>query len=368
MLLSLWVLPGLVATLTPIRVREMFSLTRDALITAFVAGDLFIVLPALVEASRTLIARHAPQIAGRGRPARRAGARLVQLSAHRQAVVDQLHRVCGLVRGCAPGAPRLPATCRDRLADVLRQSEFSGAVPARPVPNSRRYLPVVPGHRRDQLDGWARCWPPCTRWSWPCWARARSPECCTCARVPCCGISRSPLRCTIAVIGGARALFNGYLHTEYSKDEVLGSMQLMRTPTASATVHRAASRGGRVSDGAGAAGHSRAWRAARGLHARRPPVLVLQHEGGPGRLRRRAGAPPGQRARRRRLVRACRPGAAGGGDVEELLRHRDGRCGSDDPARLASALLGDLPGRDASPSSCRITRASCSPAGRRLAG
>ncbi len=61
LLLSLWVLPGLVATLTPIRVREIFSLTQNALITAFVAGDLFIVLPALVEASRTLIARHAPQ-------------------------------------------------------------------------------------------------------------------------------------------------------------------------------------------------------------------------------------------------------------------------------------------------------------------
>ncbi len=62
LLLSLWVLPGLVAALTPIRVREMFSLTRDALITAFVAGDLFIVLPTLIEASRTLVARHAPQV------------------------------------------------------------------------------------------------------------------------------------------------------------------------------------------------------------------------------------------------------------------------------------------------------------------
>jgi Na+/H+-dicarboxylate symporter/ABC-type amino acid transport substrate-binding protein len=57
-LVSLWVLPGLVAAVTPIRVREIFSLTRDALIVGFVAGDLFIILPVLIEASKTLIARH----------------------------------------------------------------------------------------------------------------------------------------------------------------------------------------------------------------------------------------------------------------------------------------------------------------------
>ena len=39
----------------------MFGLTRDAFLTAFVAGDLFIVLPALIEASRTLLARHIPE-------------------------------------------------------------------------------------------------------------------------------------------------------------------------------------------------------------------------------------------------------------------------------------------------------------------
>jgi Na+/H+-dicarboxylate symporter len=55
LLMSLWVLPALVAALTPIRMRDMFSLTRDALITAFVVGDLFIVLPVLITAARTLV-------------------------------------------------------------------------------------------------------------------------------------------------------------------------------------------------------------------------------------------------------------------------------------------------------------------------
>jgi Na+/H+-dicarboxylate symporter/ABC-type amino acid transport substrate-binding protein len=60
LLVSLWVIPGLIAALTPIRIGELFGLTRDALITAVVAGDLFIVLPVLTEASRTLLARHHP--------------------------------------------------------------------------------------------------------------------------------------------------------------------------------------------------------------------------------------------------------------------------------------------------------------------
>jgi Na+/H+-dicarboxylate symporter/ABC-type amino acid transport substrate-binding protein len=57
-LVSLWVLPGLVAALTPIPAREILRKTHDALITAFAAGDLFIVLPSLIEASKQLIAQY----------------------------------------------------------------------------------------------------------------------------------------------------------------------------------------------------------------------------------------------------------------------------------------------------------------------
>jgi Na+/H+-dicarboxylate symporter len=58
LLLSLWVLPGLVAALTPIGYRQIFAVTRDALITAFFIGDLFIVLPMLIENSRKLLEDH----------------------------------------------------------------------------------------------------------------------------------------------------------------------------------------------------------------------------------------------------------------------------------------------------------------------
>jgi Na+/H+-dicarboxylate symporter/ABC-type amino acid transport substrate-binding protein len=55
LMVSLWVLPGLVAALTPIRARDILAESRDSLITAFIAGDLFIVLPGLTQASRTLL-------------------------------------------------------------------------------------------------------------------------------------------------------------------------------------------------------------------------------------------------------------------------------------------------------------------------
>jgi Na+/H+-dicarboxylate symporter len=58
MLVGLWVLPGLVSTLTPIGYREVLGETRAALITAFMAGDLFIVLPILIEECKGLLARH----------------------------------------------------------------------------------------------------------------------------------------------------------------------------------------------------------------------------------------------------------------------------------------------------------------------
>ena len=57
-LIALWVLPGLVSALTPFSYREVLGPTRDALITAFMAGDLFIVLPILIQACKELLEAH----------------------------------------------------------------------------------------------------------------------------------------------------------------------------------------------------------------------------------------------------------------------------------------------------------------------
>ena len=58
LLVALWVLPGLVSALTPFSYKEVLGPTRDALITAFMAADLFIVLPILIQACKELLERH----------------------------------------------------------------------------------------------------------------------------------------------------------------------------------------------------------------------------------------------------------------------------------------------------------------------
>ncbi len=56
-LLAFWVLPALVAAVTPLSYRETVGPARDALVTAFATGSLFIVLPLIDERARSLLAQ-----------------------------------------------------------------------------------------------------------------------------------------------------------------------------------------------------------------------------------------------------------------------------------------------------------------------
>jgi len=58
LLFTFWILPGLVAALTPIKYREILSLSKDAMVTAFMTATLLVVLPMLVENCKTLLIRH----------------------------------------------------------------------------------------------------------------------------------------------------------------------------------------------------------------------------------------------------------------------------------------------------------------------
>ena len=60
LLMTFWLLPGLVTALTPLRYGEVIGLTRDALVTAFATSSLFIVLPVLAQRSKEMLARVAP--------------------------------------------------------------------------------------------------------------------------------------------------------------------------------------------------------------------------------------------------------------------------------------------------------------------
>jgi Na+/H+-dicarboxylate symporter/ABC-type amino acid transport substrate-binding protein len=55
LLLALWILPGLIASLTPVGAVESLTSCHEALITAFLVGDLFIVLPSLIESCSDLV-------------------------------------------------------------------------------------------------------------------------------------------------------------------------------------------------------------------------------------------------------------------------------------------------------------------------
>ncbi|HEY1304074.1 MAG TPA: cation:dicarboxylase symporter family transporter [Vicinamibacterales bacterium] len=59
-LLGFWIMPGLVAALTGITRRELLQRTHESVITATMAGDVFIVLPSLIDASRDLLKQHDP--------------------------------------------------------------------------------------------------------------------------------------------------------------------------------------------------------------------------------------------------------------------------------------------------------------------
>ena len=58
LLITLWLLPGLISIVTPVKHGEVIGHTKDALITAFMTGSVFVVLPILMEKSKELLHKH----------------------------------------------------------------------------------------------------------------------------------------------------------------------------------------------------------------------------------------------------------------------------------------------------------------------
>ncbi len=57
-LLCIWILPALLACCTPFSEREILENSRDMLITSFIIGNTFVVLPLIVDAVKRLVAQH----------------------------------------------------------------------------------------------------------------------------------------------------------------------------------------------------------------------------------------------------------------------------------------------------------------------
>ena len=56
--LTFWILPMLVTPFTPFKYRDIIGLTRDALVTAFTTGNLFVVLTVLTENCKDLFEKY----------------------------------------------------------------------------------------------------------------------------------------------------------------------------------------------------------------------------------------------------------------------------------------------------------------------
>jgi Na+/H+-dicarboxylate symporter/ABC-type amino acid transport substrate-binding protein len=236
LLVSLWVLPGLVAALTPIPMRDLFSLTRNALITAFVAGDLFIVLPALIAASRTLVQDHgAAGVDGSSLPDvivpasfnfPHAGKLLsisfvlfagwfadaaIRLADYPRLALTALVTFFGSLNIAVPfllDQFRIPAdTFQLFLASGVVNSRFGTLVAA-------VHTLVVSLLGTCAMTGSLR------------WHRGRMLR-----------YAVTTAALTVATIGGARFLFAQVLQQPYTKDQVLAGMQLLREPV-TAVVHR----------------------------------------------------------------------------------------------------------------------------------
>ena len=239
LLVSLWVLPGLIAALTPLRARDVLNESKDSLITACIAGDLFIVLPGLMQASRTLLGRLTP---GDDEPGRLTEVivpvsfnfphtgkllslsfvlfagwfsdTIVPLSSYPQLALAGLVTFFGSLNAAVPfllDLFRIPAdTFQLFLATGVINSRVGSLVAAvHTLTVALLVACAVSGHLR--------------------WRRG--------ALLSYAGITGALL---IAILGGTRAVMASGVSHEYSKDEVLASMHLLQRPVP-ATVARDAS-------------------------------------------------------------------------------------------------------------------------------
>jgi Na+/H+-dicarboxylate symporter/ABC-type amino acid transport substrate-binding protein len=236
LIVGLWVLPGLVAVLTPIRVRDILGESRDSLITAFIAGDLFIVLPGLMQASRTLLGRLSPGDEAPGRltevivPASfnfpHTGKLLslsfilfagwfadvpVPLSGYPQLALAGLVTFFGSLTAAVPfllDVFRIPSdTFQLFLATGVINSRVGSLVAAvHTLVVALLVSCAVTGHLR--------------------WRRG-----------PLLSYAGLTALLVVAVIGGTRVLSASTSPQQYSKDKVLASMQLLQQPVAATVAH-----------------------------------------------------------------------------------------------------------------------------------
>ena len=140
----------LVAALTPIRARDMLRSTRNSLITAFVAGDLFIVLPALIDASSTLLERHGAARSDADLPDVIVPASFNFPHTGKLLSISFVLFAGWFADALVPVAD-YPQLALSGLVTFFGSLNAAVPVPARSVSYSGRYVSAVSRDRRDQL-------------------------------------------------------------------------------------------------------------------------------------------------------------------------------------------------------------------------
>ena len=229
LLISLWVLPALVAALTPIRARDMLRESQDSLITAAIAGDLFIVLPGLTQASRTLLNRLEPRPADSDRLTDV----IVPTSFNFPHTAKLLSLSFILFAGWFADA-EVPAAAYPQLAFAGLVSFFGSLTAAVPflldlmrVPADTFHLFLATGVINSRVGSLVAAvhtltvalLATCAITGHLRWRRTRV--------LRYAGLTAALV---VAVLGGTRVLFATTLSPGYSKDAMLASMQLLNDP------------------------------------------------------------------------------------------------------------------------------------------
>ncbi len=162
LIVALWILPGLIAALTGIRIRDLFTRTHDSLVVAFVAGDLFIVLPGLIDACKDLLAqRHGADSARSRQPVDdlRAGPDVIVPVSFNLPHTGKLLSLSFIP--FAAWFADMSLSVRDYpqlfgagLLSFFGSTEQCRTVSARSLRFAGRHIPAVSGHRRRQFAVW----------------------------------------------------------------------------------------------------------------------------------------------------------------------------------------------------------------------
>ena len=346
LLLSLWVLPGLVSALTPIPYRAVLGRTRDALLTAFLTGSLFIVLPMLIDATKALLREYRPD----------------------NPEVESLPNVIVATSFNFPHAGKLLA-----LTFILFAGWFSDVVvPGREYPKlaatgllvlfgninvavpflldlfgipadtfhlfnvtsvvNARFGTLVAGSHTIAvalLGTWALAG------GWHVDARRVGRY-----------VAITALLGVFTIVG-MQTLLARTVSNEYDRDKVIAKMQLLTTRDRAVEYRRSADVPADTNTAPAPRSDSPARGRAGGLPAGQPALRLRERRRPAGGFRRRNGARARRRARRQAGARARRTRAARRAPRERLLRHRDVGAGGHPGARGGAAVVDGVSRRNA---------------------